>query len=151
VVARICAGADCIDDIDVVHSGGMKALFDGVYAPSTIRKLLREFTFRYARQLESVLSAAAMCLRQAGPEVPVLAAASCRFGCAAVGFDAGDIVQGELLPGSEHLVGEGDRGSLPRAAWPCAPIMPSNLGRSRTETCAVFRNSCRVLRRIRGQ
>lgn len=27
---------------------------------------------------------------------------------------------------------------------------PSNLGRSRTETCTVFRNSCRVLRRIRG-
>src|SRR5258705_12206054 len=48
-------------------------------------------------------------LRQAGPEVPVLAAGSCRFGCAAVGFDAGDIVYGELLPGSEHLVGEGDR------------------------------------------
>ena len=45
----------------------------------------------------------------AGPEVPVLAAGSCRFGCAAVGFDAGDIVHGELLPGSEHLVGEGDR------------------------------------------
>jgi hypothetical protein len=57
----MCAGADCIDDIDVVRSGGMKALFDGVYAPSTIGKLLREFTFGYARQLESVLSAAAMC------------------------------------------------------------------------------------------
>ena len=39
----------------------MKALFHGVYAPSTIGKLLREFTFGYARQLESVLSAAAMC------------------------------------------------------------------------------------------
>ena len=80
-------------------------------------------------------------LRQAGPEVPVLAAGSCRFGCAAVGFDAGDIVHGELLPGSGHLVGEGDRGSSSRAAWPCAPTMPSNLGASRTETCAVFRNS----------
>ena len=57
----MCAGADCIDDIDVVHTGGMKALFDGVYAPSTIGKLLREFTFRHARQLESVLSATAMC------------------------------------------------------------------------------------------
>ena len=33
VVAGMVAGADCIDDIDVVHSGGMKALFDGVYAP----------------------------------------------------------------------------------------------------------------------
>jgi len=39
----------------------MKALFDDMYAPSTIGKLLREFTFRHARQLESVLSAAAMC------------------------------------------------------------------------------------------
>ena len=96
VVAGMCAGADCIDVIDVVRSGGMKALFDGVYEPSTIGMLLWEFTFRHARQLESVLSAAAMCLlRQAGPEVPVLAAGSCRFGCAAVVFDAGDIVHGE--------------------------------------------------------
>jgi hypothetical protein len=55
VVAGMCAGADCIDDIDVVRSGGMKALFDGVYAPSTIGTLLREFTFGHARQLESVL------------------------------------------------------------------------------------------------
>jgi len=61
VAAGMCAGADCIDDIDVVHTGGMKALFDGVYAPSTIEKLLREFTFGHARQLESVLSATAMC------------------------------------------------------------------------------------------
>ena len=51
----MCAGADCIDDIDVVRSGGMKTLFDGVYAPSTVGTLLREFTFGHARQLESVL------------------------------------------------------------------------------------------------
>ncbi len=61
VVAGMCAGADSIDDIDVVRSGGMKALFGGVYAPSTVGTLLREFTFGHARQLESVLSAAAMC------------------------------------------------------------------------------------------
>ena len=30
VVAGMCAGADCIDDIDVVRSGGMKTLFGGV-------------------------------------------------------------------------------------------------------------------------
>ena len=51
----MCAGADSIDDIDVVRSGGMKALFGGVYAPSTVGTLLREFTFGHARQLESVL------------------------------------------------------------------------------------------------
>ena len=55
LIAGMCAGADCIDDIDVLRSGGMKTLFDGVYAPSTVGTLLREFTFGHARQLESVL------------------------------------------------------------------------------------------------
>ncbi len=41
----MCAGADCIDDIDLLRAGGMKTLFDGVYAPSTVGTLLREFTF----------------------------------------------------------------------------------------------------------
>ena len=55
LIAGMCAGADSIDDLDVVRSGGMKTLFGGVYAPSTIGTLLREFTFGHARQLESVL------------------------------------------------------------------------------------------------
>jgi hypothetical protein len=55
MVAGMCAGANCIDDIDLVRSGGMKTLFGGVYAPSTVGTLLREFTFGHARQLESVL------------------------------------------------------------------------------------------------
>ena len=55
VIAGMCAGADSIDDLDVLRSGGMPTLFDGVYAPSTLGVLLREFTFGHARQLESVL------------------------------------------------------------------------------------------------
>jgi hypothetical protein len=55
LIAGMCAGADCIDDIDLVRAGGMKTLFSGVYAPSTVGTLLREFTFGHARQLESVL------------------------------------------------------------------------------------------------
>jgi hypothetical protein len=55
VIAGMCSGADSIDDIDVLRSGGMKTVFDGVYAPSTIGTLLREFSFGHARQLESVL------------------------------------------------------------------------------------------------
>jgi Transposase DDE domain group 1 len=55
LIAAMCAGADCIEDADIVRSGGMKALFGGVYAPSTIGTLLREFTFGHARQLESAL------------------------------------------------------------------------------------------------
>jgi hypothetical protein len=57
LIAGMCAGADSIDDLDVVRSGGMKTLFGGVYAPSTIGTLLREFSFGHARQLESVLGA----------------------------------------------------------------------------------------------
>lgn len=55
LIAGMCAGADSIDDVDVLRSGGMTTLFGGVYAPSTIGTLLREFTFGHARQLESVL------------------------------------------------------------------------------------------------
>lgn len=55
VIAGMCGGADSIDDLDIVRSGGMKTLFGAVYAPSTIGTLLREFTFGHARQLESVL------------------------------------------------------------------------------------------------
>lgn len=44
-----------MDDVDVVRAGGMKTVFDGVYAAATIGTLLREFTFGHARQLESVL------------------------------------------------------------------------------------------------
>lgn len=55
VIAGMCAGADSIADLDVLRSGGMPTLFNGVYAPSTLGTLLREFTFGHARQLESVL------------------------------------------------------------------------------------------------
>src|ERR687897_10686 len=55
VVAGMCAGADSIDDLDMLRAGGMPIVFDGVYAPSTLGTLLREFSFGHARQLESVL------------------------------------------------------------------------------------------------
>ena len=55
VIAGMCAGADSIDDLDVLRAGGMPILFDGIYAPSTLGTLLGEFSFGHARQLESVL------------------------------------------------------------------------------------------------
>src|SRR3954464_14970534 len=55
VIAGMCTGADSIDDLDVLRAGGMSIVFDGVYAPSTLGTLLREFSFGHARQLESVL------------------------------------------------------------------------------------------------
>jgi hypothetical protein len=36
ILAGMAAGADSIDDLDVVRSGGMKRLFGGVYACSTL-------------------------------------------------------------------------------------------------------------------
>jgi hypothetical protein len=41
LIVGMCAGADSIDDLDIVRSGGMKTLFGGVYAPSTVGTLLR--------------------------------------------------------------------------------------------------------------
>ena len=55
LIAGMCAGADSIDDIDLLRSGGMTHPFRGVYAPSTVGILLCEFSFGHARQVESVL------------------------------------------------------------------------------------------------
>src|SRR5260370_38478963 len=56
LIASMCARADYIDDVDLVRAGGMKALFERVYAPSTVGTLLREFTFGHARQPDSALT-----------------------------------------------------------------------------------------------
>jgi hypothetical protein len=55
IVAGMAAGADNIDDLDVVRVGGMKQVFTGVYAAATLGILLREFTFGHAGQLAVVL------------------------------------------------------------------------------------------------
>src|ERR1700710_59968 len=55
VIAGMCAGADSIDDLDVLRAGGLPILLHGLYAPSTLGTLLRQFSFGHARQLESVL------------------------------------------------------------------------------------------------
>ena len=57
IIAGMAAGADCIDDLEVVRAGGMARLFGGVYAPATLGQLLREFTHGHTLQLASVLRA----------------------------------------------------------------------------------------------
>ncbi len=57
VIAGMAAGADFIDDLDVIRSGGMGRLFGGVYAPATLGQFLREFTYGHTRQLASVAQA----------------------------------------------------------------------------------------------
>jgi hypothetical protein len=57
IIAGMAAGAECIDDLDVIRSGGMDRVFGGVYASATLGQLLREFTHGHTRQLGSVLRA----------------------------------------------------------------------------------------------
>ena len=54
VIAGMCAGADSIDDLDVLRAGGMPILFNGICAPSTLGVLLREFSLGHAVLLEVV-------------------------------------------------------------------------------------------------
>jgi len=56
VVAGMLAGADCIDDLDVLRHGGMGKVFSGVRAPSTLGTFLRTFAFGHVRQLDAIHS-----------------------------------------------------------------------------------------------
>lgn len=53
IVAGMCAGADGIDDLDMLRTGGMDRVFGGIYAPSTIGSFLRSFTHGHVRQLQA--------------------------------------------------------------------------------------------------
>jgi hypothetical protein len=53
LIAAMCAGADSIDDTDLLRTGGLDRLFDRVYAPSTLGSFLRTFTHGHVRQLQA--------------------------------------------------------------------------------------------------
>jgi hypothetical protein len=57
VIGGMLTGADSIDDLDAVRSGGMGKLFATVYAAATLGQFLREFTHGHTLQLASVLRA----------------------------------------------------------------------------------------------
>jgi len=54
LIAGMVAGADSIDDMDLLRHGGMGRLFGGVRAPSTLGSFLRTFRFGHVRQLDKV-------------------------------------------------------------------------------------------------
>ncbi len=54
LVAGMVAGADSIEDMDLLRHGGMARLFTGIYAPSTLGSFLRSFAFGHVRQLDAV-------------------------------------------------------------------------------------------------
>ena len=52
--AGMAAGADSIDDMDMLRHGAMGELFGGIRAPSTLGSFLRSFTWGNVRQLDAV-------------------------------------------------------------------------------------------------
>ena len=54
LVAGMVAGADSIQDMDLLRHGGMDRLFTGISAPSTLGSFLRSFAFGHVRQLDAV-------------------------------------------------------------------------------------------------
>jgi len=54
LVAGMVAGADSIEDMNLLRHGGMGRLFTGVFAPSTLGSFLRCFAFGHVRQLDAV-------------------------------------------------------------------------------------------------
>jgi hypothetical protein len=85
VIAGMAAGADSIEDLDVIRAGGMKKLFGGVYACVTLGILLREFTFGHARQLGAVLRKLLVALaertRSSTESTNVHSSTCCAVGC----------------------------------------------------------------------
>ncbi|MER6104928.1 IS1380 family transposase [Streptomyces sp. NPDC001832] len=57
LVTAMLAGADSIDDTDVLRHGAMAKAFAGMRAPSTLGSFLRAFTWGHVRQLQSAVSA----------------------------------------------------------------------------------------------
>ncbi len=73
LVAGMVAGADSIDDMDLLRHGGMGRLFGGVRAPSTLGTFLRCFTFGHVRQLDSVAASMLARLLQRPPRARCVA------------------------------------------------------------------------------
>ena len=70
LVAGMVAGADSIEDMDLLRHGGMARLFGGVRAPSTLGTFLRTFTFGHVRQLDAVASRLLVNLARQAPLLP---------------------------------------------------------------------------------
>jgi len=67
IVAGMVAGADSIEDLDVLRHGAMGRLFAGVRAPSTLGTFLRALRWGHVRQLEKVVRAVTAALPRQAP------------------------------------------------------------------------------------
>jgi hypothetical protein len=69
LVAGMVAGADSIDDMDLLRHGALGRLFVGVRAPSTLGTFLRSFQFGHVRQLDAVAARFTAALARHAPIV----------------------------------------------------------------------------------
>jgi hypothetical protein len=72
LIAGMIAGADSIDDMDLLRHGGMGRLFTDIRAPSTLGTFLRVLTFGHVRQLDAVAAQLLTRLAAAAPILPGL-------------------------------------------------------------------------------
>lgn len=93
LVAGMAAGADSIDDLDVLRRAGAARVFTGVRAPSTLGTFLRGFTFGHVRQLDAV---AARTLSGLATQAPLLS--GIQQTCL---IDIDDTVKGVYGPGKQ--------------------------------------------------
>ena len=70
VVFGMVAGADSIDDLDLLRHGGMHRLLPDVRAPSTLGTFLRAFRFGHVRQLDAVAARLLVALSGRTPLLP---------------------------------------------------------------------------------
>jgi hypothetical protein len=70
LVAGMAAGADSIDDMDLLRHGAMANLFGGLRAPSTLGSFLRSFTWGNVRQADAVARQLLVRLAGAAPLLP---------------------------------------------------------------------------------
>ena len=70
LVAGMVAGADSIDDMDLLRHGGMARLFTGLRAPTTLGAFLRGFAFGHVRQLDAVAARFLGGLARCAPLLP---------------------------------------------------------------------------------
>jgi hypothetical protein len=70
LLAGMVAGADSIEDMDLLRHGAMDRLFVGVRAPSTLGTFLRAFTFGHVRQLDAVAARLLAALAARTPLLP---------------------------------------------------------------------------------
>ncbi len=70
LVAGMAAGADSIDDMDLLRHGAMSTLFGGVRAPSTLGSHLRSYTWGNVSQLEKAGREFLIALAREAPLLP---------------------------------------------------------------------------------